>query len=150
MSTPRYPHPRPDTRTEKSMTRHGQRLAAALATVGALLIVGCRDTSDDDSSSNASVAPATSQPSEESAPAETNAPETTGASESSTAETTADTATSDTATPESEGPPAEAWTVNVDDCPDPDAATAPIEGELKIGSAQPLSGPVAGGFSPVA
>jgi len=48
----------------------------------------------------------------------------------------------------------EAWAVNTDDCVDPAAANAPIEGTIKIGSAMPLSGgaaaaafaPVKGGF----
>ena len=44
----------------------------------------------------------------------------------------------------------EAWTVNTDDCVDPAAANAPIEGTIKIGSAMPLSGGVAAvAFAPV-
>lgn len=43
-----------------------------------------------------------------------------------------------------------AWAVNTDDCVDPDAANAPIEGSIKIGSAMPLSGGVAAAaFAPV-
>ena len=34
----------------------------------------------------------------------------------------------------------EGWAVNTDDCIDPDAANAPIEGTIKIGSAMPLTG----------
>ncbi|MFT4288742.1 ABC transporter substrate-binding protein [Nocardioides sp.] len=37
-----------------------------------------------------------------------------------------------------------AFSVNVDDCEDPEAATETIEGTLKIGYSAPLSGPVAG------
>jgi len=44
----------------------------------------------------------------------------------------------------------EAWAVNTDDCVDPAAANAPIEGTIKIGSAMPLSGGVAAvAFAPV-
>ena len=47
--------------------------------------------------------------------------------------------------------PAGAWTVNTDDCADPMAATAPIEGSLKIGTVVPLSGGTAAlAFAPVA
>ena len=42
------------------------------------------------------------------------------------------------------------WTVDTEDCPDPDATNAPIEGTIRIGSAMPLSGPVAGAFEPAA
>jgi len=46
--------------------------------------------------------------------------------------------------------PAAGWAVNTDDCVDPDAANAPIEGTIKIGSAMPLSGgPAATAFAPV-
>lgn len=44
----------------------------------------------------------------------------------------------------------EAWAVNTDNCVDPAAANAPIEGTIKIGSAMPLSGgPAAAAFAPV-
>jgi ABC-type branched-subunit amino acid transport system substrate-binding protein len=44
----------------------------------------------------------------------------------------------------------EAWAVNTDDCIDPAAANAPIEGTIKIGSAMPLTGGVAAAaFAPV-
>ena len=44
-----------------------------------------------------------------------------------------------------------AWSVNTDDCADPDAANAPITGTLNIGSVVPLSGGVAAiAFAPVA
>ena len=45
--------------------------------------------------------------------------------------------------------PSSGWTVNTDDCVDPDAANAKIEGELKIGSIMPLSGTPASAFAPV-
>lgn len=44
----------------------------------------------------------------------------------------------------------EGWAVDTEDCPDPDATNAPIEGTITIGSAMPLSGPVAGAFEPAA
>ena len=43
------------------------------------------------------------------------------------------------------------WTVNTDDCTDPDAANAPIEGTVNIATAMPLSGGAAAAvFAPVA
>ncbi|MFM7125319.1 MAG: ABC transporter substrate-binding protein [Actinomycetota bacterium] len=51
---------------------------------------------------------------------------------------------------DTEAPSGDAWAVNTDDCFDPDAANAPIEGTVKIGSAMPLSGGVAAiAFAPV-
>ncbi len=60
--------------------------------------------------------------------------------------TTADTEGGDTTTPaESSG-----WTVDTEDCVDPDAANAPIEGTVKLGSIMPLSNsPAAAAFAPV-
>jgi len=61
----------------------------------------------------------------------------------------------DTSAPEdTDAAEGETWTVNTDDCVDPAAANAPIEGTIKIGSVMPLSGgaaaaafaPVKGGF----
>lgn len=43
------------------------------------------------------------------------------------------------------------WTVDTEDCPDPDAANAPIEGSIRVGSAMPLSGgAAAAAFEPAA
>ena len=45
----------------------------------------------------------------------------------------------------------EGWTVDTEDCPDPDRANAPIEGTINIGSAMPLSGgAAAAAFEPAA
>ena len=44
----------------------------------------------------------------------------------------------------------EGWAVDTEDCPDPDATNAPIDGTIRIGSSMPLSGPVAGAFEPAA
>ena len=68
-----------------------------------------------------------------------------------------DTSSEETSAPGDTGAPddtdaaeGEAWTVNTDDCVDPAAANAPIEGTVKIGSAMPLSGGVAAvAFAPV-
>ena len=134
------------------MNRHSKSFAA-IATVGCLLLVSCRS---DDSESTPTTAASTTTAA---AGGDTTvAPETSTAD--TTAETTADTTESSTAdteatettageTDDTEAPAADAWTVNVDDCADPDAATAPIEGEIKIGSAQPLSGTPAVAFAPV-
>ena len=43
------------------------------------------------------------------------------------------------------------WTVDTSDCPDPDATNAPIDGQIIIGSARPLSGgAAAAAFEPAA
>ena len=53
-------------------------------------------------------------------------------------------------TDETGGAAAGGWTVDTDDCVDPDRANAPIDGTVKIGSAAPLSGgPAAAAFAPV-
>jgi branched-chain amino acid transport system substrate-binding protein len=116
------------------MIRRGKHLAA-VATVGVLLLASCGSDEDNGASATTTGGAVTTPASAETTPA-TEAPATsTEVTESSAAETEA---------------PAEAWTVSSDDCPDPDAATAPIEGELKLGSYQPLSGsPAAAAFSPV-
>jgi ABC-type branched-subunit amino acid transport system substrate-binding protein len=45
----------------------------------------------------------------------------------------------------------EGWTVDTEDCSDPDRANAPIEGTIRIGSAMPLSGgAAAAAFEPAA
>jgi branched-chain amino acid transport system substrate-binding protein len=104
--------------------RKSARLLAAL-TVGTMLIAAC---SSDDSKTDSTTAPA-----------------------ETTAETTADTATADTAAADTTAPAdteatetteaaAEGWAVNTDDCIDPAAAEATIEGTIKIGSVMPLTG----------
>ena len=71
--------------------------------------------------------------------------------ESSDTSTASSEAPMDTDAPmDTEAPSGDAWTVNTEDCVDPDAANAPIEGTVKIGSAMPLSGGVAAAaFAPV-
>ncbi len=104
-------------------------LAAAIA-AGVLLIAACSD----DKTTDSTTAPSTG---------DTVAVETTVATDDSTAETVADT------TPVTD-PVAAGWTVDTDNCVDPAAANAPIEGTIKIGSAMPLSGgAAAAAFAPV-
>ena len=103
---------------------------AAVIAAGALLIAACSD----DKTTDSTTAPSTG---------DTAAVETTVAPGETTVETVADT------TPVTE-PAAEGWTVDTDNCVDPDAANAPIEGTIKIGSAMPLSGgAAAAAFAPV-
>lgn len=103
---------------------------AAVIAASALLIAACSD----DKTTDSSTAPSTGG---------TAAVETTVATGETTVETVADT------TPVTE-PAAEGWTVDTDNCVDPDAANAPIEGTVKIGSAMPLTGGSASAaFAPV-
>jgi ABC-type branched-subunit amino acid transport system substrate-binding protein len=114
----------------------------AFAAVGALALAACG--SDSDSASSDTEAPAGTE-----APAATDAPateETTAPEEEGTDTTAAE------ETEESEAPAAgDGWTVNTDDCVDPDLANEPIEGAVSIGSVMPLSGGAAAtAFAPVA
>ena len=106
------------------MRRNPTRLLAALA-VGALLVSACG--SDDKKSSDTTV--------------ETTA--------DTTSDTTGDT-TSDTAA-DTTVPSETSWAVNTDDCVDPDAANALIEGTIQIGSVMPLTGDTSAdeAFAPV-
>lgn len=109
------------------MIRRRAKIAAVLA-VGALAVAACG--SDDNSASDTTTAATTAD---------------------TTAATTADTTAATTAetTPATDAAAA-TWAVNTDDCVDPDAADAPIEGTLQIGSAMPLTGGVAAAaFAPV-
>jgi ABC-type branched-subunit amino acid transport system substrate-binding protein len=114
------------------------RTIVAALSASALLLVACGG--DDDDTTATTAAPATTT-----APSATDAaPETTGGA----VETTA--APETTEAPATTAPAAEAWAVNTDDCVDPEAANAPIEGTVNIGSAMPLTGGVAAAaFAPV-
>ncbi|MGB8858595.1 MAG: ABC transporter substrate-binding protein [Ilumatobacteraceae bacterium] len=102
--------------------RKSARLLAAF-TAGALLIAACSDDKKTDSTA---------------ASADTSVDTTEAATEDTA---TADTATADTAAADTTEPAApEGWAVNTDDCIDPAAAEAPIEGTIKIGSVMPLTG----------
>ncbi|MDA0370877.1 MAG: ABC transporter substrate-binding protein [Actinomycetota bacterium] len=97
--------------------------AIALTMAGALALAAC---GGDDGGTDApsTDAPATEAPSTE-APTDSDAPTT-------------------------EAPAPAGWTVDTSECVDPDAANAPIEGTIKIGSAMPLSGSTAAiAFAPV-
>ena len=101
--------------------RKPARLMAAL-TVGAMLIAACSNDKATDSTTAATTADTTG--------------DTTGdTATDTTGDTTADTAAVDTTEPAAAG-----WAVNTDDCIDPAAAEAPIEGTIKIGSVMPLTG----------
>ncbi len=105
------------------MRRTSTRLLATLA-AGTMVIAAC---GSDSSSSNTTAAPDTTS-------VETTTPDTTG----------------DTMAPDTTMAQSTAWAVNTDDCIDPEAANAPIEGTIKIGSAMPLTGGVAAAaFAPV-
>jgi ABC-type branched-subunit amino acid transport system substrate-binding protein len=105
---------------------------AALAAAGLLVLAACGG--DDDSDTEGTQAPAgTEAPAATEAPAGTEVPAGTEAP-------------SGTEAP-AEG---EAWAVDTSECIDEEAANAPIEGTLKIGSVMPLSGGVAAiAFAPV-
>jgi branched-chain amino acid transport system substrate-binding protein len=105
----------------------------ALAAVGALTLAACG--SDDNADSG------------DSTPVETDAPDTTDAAD--TTDTTEATDTTD-APDTTEGGAGTEFVVDAEACDDPDAATAPIEGPLKIGTSLPLSGGPAVLFAPLA
>ncbi|MET0146052.1 MAG: ABC transporter substrate-binding protein [Ilumatobacteraceae bacterium] len=129
------------------MIRRSARLVAALA-VGGLIIAACGDDDDDASNDTSAITDA---------PAATDAPEATDASDA-TAATETSSPTESVATPDTDAPETTAgggdgagWTVDTEDCVDPDRANAPIEGTVNIGSSMPLSGgAAAAAFAPVA
>ena len=103
----------------------------AIIAAGSLFFAACSD----DKTTESTTAPT----------GDTTAVETTIASGDTTA---VETTVADT-TPVTD-PPAEGWMVDTEACVDPDAANAPIEGTIKIGSAMPLSGgAAAAAFAPV-
>jgi ABC-type branched-subunit amino acid transport system substrate-binding protein len=107
---------------------------AALAAIGVLVVAACG--SDDNSSDTTEAGTATTAASATTA----------GGTETTTGDTGTETTTGAT-----DGGAGAAWTVPTDDCSDPDAADAPIEGEISIGSVMPLSGGIAAiAFAPVA
>ncbi len=111
------------------MIRRRPARLLALVAVGAMFVAAC---GSDSKQSDATTAPGASTPA-----ATTPVDTTPGAT------TPADT------TPATD-PAAAGWAVNTDDCIDPAAADAPIEGTVKIGSAMPLTGGVAAAaFAPV-
>ena len=116
------------------------RKLLAFAAAASLVLAACGDDDDEDTDT-------TEAATETTAASEETTPETTAASEETTPETTA---ASEETTPETTAAPegGDAYAVDVENCEDPDAATAPIEGSIKIGSSIPLSGGPAVLFAP--
>jgi branched-chain amino acid transport system substrate-binding protein len=106
----------------------------ALAAAGALVLAACGSDSDTTTGTDASTG--TDAPAGTQAPADTEA--TTDTEAPSDTEASADT----------EAPAADGFAVDTSACEDPDAATAPIEGTIKIGTSIPLSGGPAVLFAP--
>jgi branched-chain amino acid transport system substrate-binding protein len=109
----------------------------ALAAVGALTLAACG--SDDDTADTGDTTPV-----EADAPDETDAPDSTDAPDDTDAPDSTDDATETT---EAAGSGAE-FVIDTEVCDDPEAATAQIEGPLKIGTSIPLSGGPAVLFAP--
>ena len=138
------------------MIRRGKHLAA-LGMVGVLALGACGSSSKTASTTTTTTgATTTVASSTASSSAVSTAPSTASSTASSdtTASSTVDTSTgSSTATSgtstASSGTAAKAWKAPVDKCADPNAVKAPITGEIKIGSAVPISGSVAVAFAPV-
>ena len=126
------------------MTRQTSILVAALA-AAALVVAACGDDDDSDGTESSAETEATGTEASAATVATEGSAETTAATED-TGEPTA------TTTEGTEGEEAgAAWTVSTEDCVDPDRPNEPIEGEVFIGSAMPLSGgPAASAFQPVA
>lgn len=109
------------------------RLAAAL-TAAVLVVAACSDD-DKGTSTTTTAAPSSTSAAPDSTAPSTDAPPSSGAPESSAPSTDA---------------PSAAWQVDTDECVDPSAANAPIEGTVRIGSIMPLSNSIAAAaFSPV-
>ncbi len=127
-----------------------RRITAILA-AGALIVAACGD--DDDATTTTEGGTDTTAAPEEGGTDTTAAPEeggtdTTAAPEEGGTDTTAapeEGGTDTTAAPEEDG---EAFAIDVSACEDPDAATAPIEGAIKIGTSYPQSGGPAVLFAP--
>jgi len=126
------------------------RRCAAVSAVLALALATC---SSGDGAAGTSSSTSASAPPNSSAPAtEPIAPESTDGTagpDTTSAITTGAPSTSDPTEPTAPG--ADAWAVDTDPCSDPDAANAPIDGTVRIGSVMPLTGGVAAAaFAPVA
>ncbi len=130
----------------------------AVVTTGALVLAACGgssdggDTGSDPATTDAAADPATTDAAAD--PATTDAaadPATTDAMEEDPATTDAmeeDPATTDAAGEDEPAASGAAFAVDTSVCEDPDAATAPIEDSIKIGSSIPLSGGPAVLFAP--
>ena len=114
----------------------------ALAAASALVIAACGDD-DDGGSSDTTAASETTAAEETTETTETS--ETTETTEATTETTEADEGSADDEEAVAEGA---AFAVDTSVCEDPDAATATIEGTIKIGTSIPLSGGPAVLFAP--
>jgi branched-chain amino acid transport system substrate-binding protein len=121
------------------MNRTRSILAVAIA--GVLALAACGDDGGDDSADTAAPADTTA------AAADTTEAATTDTTEAATETTAA--AADETTTSAADSGGAE-YVVNTDDCEDPDAANAVIEGDIEVGSSMALSGGPAALFAPVA
>jgi branched-chain amino acid transport system substrate-binding protein len=119
-----------------------RRKLVALTAAAALVIAACGD--DDDESTPTDAPAATEAPAATDAPEATEAPAATDAPEATDAPAATD-APTDTEAPSGGG---EAFVVDLEACEDPDAASAVIEGDIKIGTSIPLSGGPAVLFAP--
>ena len=127
------------------------RKIAAILAVGALAVAACGN--DDEDTSTTEGATATTTAEEEDSPATTTAeeednPATTTAEEEDNPATTAAEEEDNPATTAAEEEDTEAFAIDISACEDPDAATAPIEGAVKIGNSYPQSGGPAVLFAP--
>jgi branched-chain amino acid transport system substrate-binding protein len=105
----------------------------AVALAGALVLAACGDDDDEGSGSDTTAAATTAAPDTTAGGADTTAaPDTTSAPDTT------------------EAPDTAAFEVDTEACEDPDAATAPIEGDIKVGTSLPLSGGPAVLFAPYA
>lgn len=125
---------------ETTMIRRRSSWVAFAA--AAALLVGACGGDDSGDGGDTTAAPASTTAETTAAPATTEGGATTAPG---TTEAAATTAAPETTTAEPSG-----WTVNTDDCADPEEANAPIEGTVKLGSVMPLSGgAAAAAFAPV-
>jgi branched-chain amino acid transport system substrate-binding protein len=128
---------------ETTMTRRRSSWLAFAASA-ALLVGACGGDDDGDDGDDTTVPAAATTTAETTA-----APATTAGGETTTAPGTTEPAET-TEAPETTVAEPSGWTISTDDCADPDEATAPIEGTIKLGSVMPLSGgAAAAAFAPV-
>ena len=131
------------------MNRTTSRLVAALA-AATLVVAACGDDDDDGGATGTEAEPTgTVAPGPTAGPADTDAVGTTPTEETSGTESTDETEGTPSEDTEGDGEGG-GWTVDTEDCIDPDRVNAPIEGTVSIGSSGPLSGgPAAAAFAPV-
>ena len=132
----------------------------AFAATGALVLAACgsdddnsSDTTDVETETSEAVEDAETETSEVMDDAETETSEVMDDAETETSEVMDDAETETSEVMDDEGDAeasGAAFAVDVSVCDDPDAATAPIEGSIKIGTSIPLSGGPAVLFAPFA